>query len=136
MYYVYAWYSYSTKSCEGLAVRYGGKYRGWCLWGCMAMETAVIDDIARFLDLDRDSLLEKGVETLLLERRRRVLLEKLQLLARYDASSKDEIEEKLKQGELKEHPTWEDLITIENLEAELEKLDGYIRSLQATTRSS
>ncbi|MDI9391616.1 MAG: hypothetical protein QM402_09870 [Synergistota bacterium] len=100
------------------------------------METAVIDDIARFLDLDRDSLLEKGVETLLLERRRRVLLEKLQLLARYDASSKDEIEEKLKQGELKEHPTWEDLITIENLEAELEKLDGSIRSLRATTRSS
>ncbi|MGY4706875.1 hypothetical protein ACVNPS_03850 [Candidatus Bipolaricaulota sp. J31] len=100
------------------------------------MKTAVIDDIARFLGLDRDSLLEKGVETLLIERRRKVLLEKLQLLGRYGASSKSEIEEKLKQGKLKEHPTWEDLIALENLEAELEKLDGYIRSLQEATRSS
>jgi len=100
------------------------------------MKTTVIDDIARFLGLDRDSLLEKGVETLLLERRRRVLLEKLQLLARYEASSKNEIEERLQQDKLKEHPTWEDLIILENLEAELARLNEYIRSLQAAARSS
>jgi len=100
------------------------------------MKTTVIDDIARFLGLDRDSLLEKGVETLLLERRRQVLLEKLQLLARYEASSKSEIEERLQQDKLKEHPTWEDLIILENLEAELARLDEYIRSLQAAARSS
>ena len=100
------------------------------------MKTTVIDDIARFLGLDRDSLLEKGVETLLLERRRRVLLEKLQLLARYEASSKSEIEERLQQDKLKEHPTWEDLIILENLEAELARLNEYIRSLQAAARSS
>ena len=100
------------------------------------MKTTVIDDIARFLGLDRDSLLEKGVETLLLERRRQVLLEKLQLLARYEASSKSEIEEGLQQDKLKEHPTWEDLIILENLEAELARLNEYIRSLQAAARSS
>lgn len=100
------------------------------------MKMDLIDEIARFLGMNRDFLLEKSVETLLIERRRKVFLEKLQLLARYGASSKSEIEEKAKKEELAEHPTWEDLITLENLEAELEKLDGYIRSLQATARIS
>jgi len=100
------------------------------------MQTTVIDDVARFLGLDRASLLEKGVETLLLERRRKVLLERLQLLARYKTSSRSAIEEKLKEGTLTEHPTWEDLITLENLETELEKLDVHIRNLQTAARSS
>jgi len=99
------------------------------------MKTTVIDDIARFLGLDHESLVEKGVETLLIERRRAILLERLQILSRYGSSSKGEIEEKLKGSDLKEHPTWEDLIALENLEAELGKLDGYVRSLQTAARS-
>ena len=101
----------------------------------MMMKATVIDDIARFLGLDRDSLLEKGVEMLLLERRRRVLLEKLQLLARYEAPSKTEIEERLQQDNLKEHPTWEDLIILENLEAELARLDGWMKAIQRSAVS-
>jgi hypothetical protein len=99
------------------------------------MKTTVIDDIARFLGLDRDALVRQGVETLLLERRRSVLLEKLQILSRYGASSKIEIEEKLGREEVPEHPTWEDLIALENLGAELEKVDGYVRSLQTPARN-
>jgi len=100
------------------------------------METPIIDDIARFLGLDRNALLERGVESLLHERRRKLLLDKLQILSRYGANSAGEVEERIKRGELQEHPAWEELITLENLDAELERLNEYIRSLQAATRSS
>ncbi len=100
------------------------------------METAIIDDIARFLGLDRDVLLERGVASLLHERRRKRLLDKLQILSRYGASSAGEVEEGIKRGELQEHPAWEELIMLENLDAELERLDEYIRSLQAAARGS
>ncbi len=100
------------------------------------METAILDDIARFLGLERNDLLERGVESLLHERRHKLLLDKLQILSRYGANSADEAEKRIKRGDLQEHPAWEDLITLENLDAELERLDAYIRSLQAAARSS
>ncbi len=102
----------------------------------MAMETPILDDIARFLGLDRNALLERGVESLLHERRRKLLLSKLQILSRYGAKSAGEVEERIKRGHLQEHPAWEELTTLENLDAELERLDEYIRSLQAAARSS
>jgi len=99
------------------------------------MKSALINEIARFLKLDREALLEEGLKTLLQEKKRAVALERLQILSRFGASSKAELEAKLKTGELPEHPTWEDLIALENLGAELEKVDGYVRSLQTPARS-
>lgn len=93
------------------------------------METTIIDEISRYLNLDREALLKRGLKTLLNERRRAILLERLQILSRYQASSTEELERKLRTGEVQEHPAWEDLIVAENLEAELERLDGYLGSL-------
>ena len=42
--------------------------------------------------------------------------ERIEILKRYGVNSINELEEKIKKSEIEEHPTWEDLITLENLE--------------------
>jgi hypothetical protein len=58
-----------------------------------------------------------------------MLLERLELLSRNKATSKDELQRKIEDGEIAEHPAWEDLIVVENLDAELKRIDGYLTSL-------
>lgn len=94
------------------------------------MKTEMIDEISRYVELDRESLLEQGVEAFLKERRRRLMLDRHRILTRYLVSSAPELEEQIQSGKLSEHPTWEDLITLENLEEAIAKRDGYLRDLQ------
>jgi hypothetical protein len=93
------------------------------------MKQDILDEISRYLTLDKNILLEKSVESFLKEKRRAMLLERLQVLSRYQTSSAKELEEKIRKGLVSEHPAWEDVIVVENLDAALEKLDGYLRNL-------
>jgi len=95
------------------------------------MKLQTLDEISRYLALDKDSLLEKGVETLLKEKKRRVKLDSLGIISRYEVSSAEELERKIQEGKLAEHPAWEDLIVLENLESTLEKIDEHLRNLSA-----
>ena len=95
----------------------------------METNSSMIDEISRYTNIDRDSLITKGIQSLLREKKKNVLLERLKLLSRYDSKSKEELERKIENGEIGEHPAWEDLILVENLEAELEKIDGYLGDL-------
>ena len=58
------------------------------------------------------------------------MIDKLDMLARYDVASAEELEKKIKDGKIPEHPTWEDLILLENLEASLALIDEDIKALQ------
>ena len=44
--------------------------------------------------------------------------------------SATDLDAKIAQGMVTEHPAWEDLIVVENLTARLEELDAYLRDLQ------
>ncbi len=90
----------------------------------------VIDEISRYMELDRESLLKQGIEAFLRDRKRRLMLDRHQILSRYHVSDSADMEEKIQSGELEEHPAWEDLITLENLVETIQKLDGYLRDLQ------
>lgn len=94
------------------------------------MKAEMIDEISRYVELDRESLLAQGVEAFLKERKRRLMLDRHHILTRYRVASAPELEEKIQSGKVSEHPTWEDLITLENLEEAIAKLDGYLRDLQ------
>lgn len=98
----------------------------------MPMKLEVLGEISRYVEMDRESLLERGVEALLRERKRSVMLERHQILFRYHVSKAAELEGKIQSGDIEEHPAWEDLITLENLEDAIHKLDGYLRDLQKT----
>lgn len=93
------------------------------------MRPKMIDEISRYINVDRDTLVTKGIQSLLKEKKREIMIEKLELLSRYGISSKEALEDKIKKGEIKEHPTWEDIILLENLEAELERINGYLKNL-------
>ena len=94
------------------------------------MKTNVIDEISRYVQLDREALLQQGIEAFLKERKRRLMLDKHEIVSRYGVHNSAQLEEKIRSGELNEHPTWEDIITLENLERAIETLDGYLRDLQ------
>ena len=92
----------------------------------MVMRSSTIDEIGRYTNLDKETLIAKGIQSLLREKKRAIMLERLKLLSRYRIVSKEEWERKIQKGEIEEHPAWEDLILLENLEAELERIDGYL----------
>lgn len=94
------------------------------------MKMEVVDEISRYVELDREALLKEGIEAFLRDRKRRLMLDRHQVLSRYHVSNSAEMGEKIQSGELEEHPAWEDLITLENLEEAIQKLDGYLRDLQ------
>lgn len=95
----------------------------------MVMRSSTIDEISRYINLDKETLITKGIQSLLKEKRRAVMLERLELLHRYRIVSKEELEDKIEKGDVEEHPVWEDLIFLENLEAESESIDGYLKNL-------
>jgi len=94
------------------------------------MKSGVIEEIERYVKMDRESLLEHGVEALLKERKRNLMLERHQLLFRYHVATSAELEEKIRTGDVEEHPAWEDFITLENLMDAIDALDGYLQNLQ------
>jgi len=97
------------------------------------MNTEVIDKISRYMEVDRETLLNKGLQAYLQDRKRQLILERERLLARYKVSSAAELEEQIRSGTQEEYPAWEDCITLENLDAAIQTLDGYLRDLQTAT---
>jgi hypothetical protein len=55
--------------------------------------------------------------------------ERFEILSRYAVINVDELETKIKQGLLVEHPSWEDLIVLRNLEAEIQGIKNDISRL-------
>jgi hypothetical protein len=58
-----------------------------------------------------------------------VLLERLELLSRNRVTFTAELQRQIEAGDIEEHPAWEDLIVVENLDAELKRIDGYLASV-------
>lgn len=86
-------------------------------------------DIARSFGLTEAELMEQALRRFLLEKRREAMQERLELLARYGVDSQAELEQRIAAGMVAEHPAWEDLIVVENLETSLEELDEHLRNL-------
>jgi hypothetical protein len=90
---------------------------------------ATTADIASSLGLSETELERQALVIFLNEKKRQLLETRLELLARYRVETVTDLEERLSRGEISEHPTWEDLITLENMEARLKELDAHLRHL-------
>ena len=86
--------------------------------------------IAGSLGLTENELFQQALVSLLHEKKRQVLQLRLDILARYSADSVADLESRIAQGTVVEHPAWEDLIVAENLAARLEELNAYLDDLQ------
>jgi hypothetical protein len=88
--------------------------------------------IAISLGLTERELVQQALVSFLHDKKRQVLRHRLDILARYSADSFQDLESKIAQGIVAEHPAWEDLIVAENLTARLEELDAHLDDLQRT----
>ncbi len=96
----------------------------------MTITKEVMERVAADTGITIDKLTVSGLLALLQEKRRRIMIDRLDILARYDVASAEELDKKIKDGKIPEHPTWEDLIFLENLEASLALIDEDIKALQ------
>jgi len=94
------------------------------------MSVAATTQIAASFGLAEKDLFQQALVSYLNDKKRQVLQLRLELLARYGVDSVPDLESKIAEGAVVEHPAWEDLIVAENLSARLEELDGYLRNLQ------
>jgi hypothetical protein len=87
------------------------------------------DDIARSLGLTEAELMAQALRRFLYEKRREILQERLEIFARYQVETLEQLEQLIATGQIVEHPSWEDLITVENLEATLREIDEHLQNL-------
>ena len=87
--------------------------------------TATIDavrDLSRNLGINEETIMREGIIEYIKSRIRAYMKDRLEMMSRYQVSSLDEFEKKVKDGSIPEHPGWEDLIVLENLESSIDKL--------------
>ncbi len=87
-------------------------------------------ELATSFGVSEAELFRQAFISLLQEKKRQVLQLKLEYLARYEAKTPAELESKISEGSVVEHPAWEDLIAAENLDARIEEINVYLSDLQ------
>ncbi|MEW6381177.1 MAG: hypothetical protein AB1611_16440 [bacterium] len=90
-----------------------------------------IEKLSKKYSSSPDEFIRHGSTLAIQERKRDLQIERLEILARYDeVTTVEELEEKIREGTVSEHPAWEDLIEIKNIEAEIREIDNDLRMLQ------
>jgi len=93
--------------------------------------TDTIERLSKKYSMSTEEFLKLGSTLAMKEKKKELRLERLEILARYEAETVKELEEKIKEGRVPEHPAWEDLIEIKNIEAEIREIESDIKALQA-----
>ena len=99
----------------------------------MPIADNIIRKVAEDIGVSVDELTVSGLLALLREKRRKMMLDRLEVLARYGATSVEELEKKIEDGTVVEHPAWENLIVLENLEAAIAIIDEDIKTIKHFT---
>lgn len=88
-----------------------------------------VEAIAKKFFISPDELMHESLKVYLINRKKEYLAEKFEILSRYSVKNANELEEKIKSGEIPEHPSWEDLIELSNLETEIQSMQDDINRL-------
>jgi len=101
----------------------------------LAISERLLTRMAEDFGVSEDELLVESLLEYLKSKKRDCMADRLEMLSRYGVSSSKEIEEAIKNGRIAEHPSWEDLIVIENLEDKIKKLDKEIANIESLPRT-
>ncbi len=63
------------------------------------------------------------------EKKQLLQIERFEILARHQTSSVEELNQKIIEGKAAEHPGWEDLIELKNIEQEIKEIENDIKIL-------
>ena len=96
----------------------------------------IIEKISKKYSVSTEEFILSGSILCLEEKKRQYNLDRLEYFSRYGVSLIKELEVKIKDGLVPEHPAWEDLIEIENIESEVKEIENDIKSLQAIYKYS
>ena len=88
----------------------------------MSSTIETVRHLSRDLGINEDTLVRESIIEYLKSRIKACMTDRLEIMSRYQISSLDELENKVQDGTIPEHPGWEDLITLENLENAINKL--------------
>lgn len=99
------------------------------------IELETIEKISKKYSDSTNNFILHGSTLNLKEKKRNYQIEKLEILSRYEAATVEELEYKIKEDQIPEHPGWEDLIEIKNIEKEIEEIDGDIEYLQKSSEN-
>jgi hypothetical protein len=97
----------------------------------MVENAAIVERLSKVLGVPPDELVRKGIEEFLEAQLRICFGEINELKTRYSIKSAVELEKKIRKGEVAEHPAWEDLIVLENLEERAQKIRKELKALKA-----
>jgi len=72
--------------------------------------------LSRDLGINEETLIREGIMEYIKSRIKACMGDRLEIMSRYQVLSLDEFEKRVQDGSIPEHPGWEDLITLENIE--------------------
>ncbi|MEM3464073.1 MAG: hypothetical protein QXL91_04335 [Candidatus Bathyarchaeia archaeon] len=96
----------------------------------MVETAAIVDRVSKALGVPPDEIVRKGVKEFLEAQLRMCSAEIYELKARYMVKNAGELEEKIRSGSVPEHPAWEELIVLENLEKRASKIRRELKALK------
>jgi hypothetical protein len=99
----------------------------------MPLSDEVIKKIADDTGISIAELTTSGLIAFLREKKLKMMMDRLEVLDRYGVSSSEELERKIKNGEIPEHPAWEDVILLENVEASIALIDEDTKGIQKSS---
>src|SRR3972149_10062021 len=88
----------------------------------MVENAEIVERLSKVLGVPPDELVRKGIEEFPESQLRISLAEINETKTRHDVKSAAELEKKIRKGAVVEHPAWEDLIVLENLEERAQKI--------------
>ncbi len=83
-----------------------------------------IEKLSKKYSMTTDAFLKTGSRSMLKEKKRKLQDERLEILSRYQTTTITDLEEKIKNGDVQEHPGWEDLIELRNIESEITEINS------------
>jgi len=88
-----------------------------------------VERISQKYAISAEAFIRSGAILSLKEKQRLLRMERFEILARYQVSDTEELIQNIKDGTAPEHPGWEDLIELKNIDHEIKEIEHDIRNL-------
>ena len=88
-----------------------------------------VEKISQKYAVSAEEFIRSGAIMNLREKQRLLKIERFEILSRYRASNVEQLNQKVAEGDAPEHPGWEDLIEVKNIEQEIKEIENDIRIL-------
>ena len=96
----------------------------------MSENTAILERVSKVLGVPPKDLVRKGLEGLLESQLRICFAEIIEIKTRHNVKKAADLEKKVASGSIAEHPAWEDLILLENLEERIKNIREELTALK------